>query len=214
MINAPLSVYYATKFESAMWSSLHEQNDAASWWPEWINKEDRIGFSSFPDVEPDNMDANSYRRYCRDHHLPIGTEVKSISKLKYNTAVLLTSLIEPSKHLVAIIESLVRLPFSLGIAALSFSSTTVGLNRLCPTRIKVILSTIEEQIQSPLKNLDYVIREFALTVLYSLAAPFICYQHWSTDNTRGLSRDFFEKLGRMDGSYSSISDIYREMDLR
>jgi hypothetical protein len=214
MINAPLSVYYATKFESAMWSSLNEQNDAASWWPEWINKEEGMDFRSSPDVEPDNMDANSYRRYCRDHHLPIGTEVKSISKLKYNTAVLLTSLIEPSKYLVGIIESLVRLPFSLGIAALSFSSTTLGLNRLCPTRIKVILSTVEEQIQSPLNNLNYVIRGLALTVLFSLLVPVICYQHWSTDNTGGLARNFFERLGRMDGSYRSTSDLYREMNSR
>ena len=46
------------------------------------------------------MDANPYRRYCRDQKLPLGTKIKKIKtqSLKYRTALVLTYSLMPLKY--------------------------------------------------------------------------------------------------------------------
>lgn len=210
MINQPFAVYFATKLELRIWSPLNEQYEANNWQhPDWVNKPESINPKNQPDVTPDNMTANPYRRYCKDHGLQLGTKIKPVSKIKYNSAVLLISAIEPLKHLAGAIESFVRVFLSTGIYILSTAAT--GLNRICPSKVKVALNFAKENLQSPQANLSSCIKEVVIFALYCSLAPGICYTHWNTYNITGIHTDLSRKVGEMNGTYISLSSIYKEM---
>ncbi|MCE2983552.1 MAG: hypothetical protein LW832_08300 [Parachlamydia sp.] len=113
------SVYKATQFGLGIWSKLNDRFEANGWQhPDWVNKPEGIYPLYKPDVEPDNMDANPYRRYCKEHHLTLGTVIPPVTKQAYNAAVLLIAVMEPLKHLMGSFEAAARIPISLGLQIL------------------------------------------------------------------------------------------------
>lgn len=161
MINVPYSVYYATKFEKKIWSSLREQN-----------------------------------------------EVESVSKSKYNTAVLITMAIEPLKSIAGAIEGLVRCPISLVLNFASFTGRKSGLDQILPLKVKTTFVYVQNRIQSPKQNMIYLIDHLAKAIFYTALLPFLCYCHWNANNIEGLYIDFNRKLGKMEDSYIPLSEIY------
>lgn len=211
MINVPFSVYYATKLEAKLWETLYNQRKAYFWQtPDWRDRVDTLGIVQ---ADPNDMEANPYRKWCASHNLPLGTEVEFVSTRKYKAALLLTLVIEPIKHIAGVIESIVRLPLSLLLSIGECTGKALCLDRICPMSLKTFLGKIQDTVQSPSDNLDYLISNTGMAVLMIFAGPCNYSGHAEKISQKlfsGFYKHFERELGEMDGSYVPLWKIYKE----
>ena len=212
MSNAPLSLYYTTQLQDQLWNSLYKQYEAESFYSggpfnntdiDWKDLKDYghtfFGEGFFIPEKADNtdMDANPYRRYCRDHQLPIGTAVSKVSCLKYRTLVVITIAAECLKYLIAAIESLAVKLLSIGFKVGSKVGQFFFLNSLCPSRVKNMLNTTKQTLANREKSIRTIFGYSMIALIYSLYSPAVIYGHLNNHNIGGFHKDFSNQMAKL-----------------
>jgi hypothetical protein len=197
-LNEPLSIYYVTKYQLSMWTSVTEQQDACHWQQQNLTGLPESGFLTLENASEGDayeiMRESPYGEYCIAHNLPLGTEIKCVSRIRYNTVLLINYAACPLKYFAATIESLARLLISLVGSILSVAARTVGLNRICPSRIKIALNSANKTIQSPSINLSFSIASFICLILSFKESPVKCYKWWNSFDAARFERKYSYEL--------------------
>lgn len=205
-IDNTYTTYYLTALECMMWTDFDERYAALSYQNpahrNLVENENR-------EAEPNDMNANPYRRYISKHHLPMGTELAPTSSLKFNTILLLTGVIKPLKHCVGAVERAARCFSSIVWGVFSLTGQILHLNALCPARFVESCHSLKSVIGSPLENLKFACHHLCLGILFGIAAPYSIYEDWNNVHSNNWADDCRKELEQMNGTYVSVSDMYR-----
>lgn len=204
-IDNTYTTYYLTALESKMWTDFDERYAALAYQaPEHRN----LVENGNGEAEPNDMNANPYRRYIYKHQLPTGTLLVPTSSLKFNTILLLTGVIKPLKHCAGAVERTARCFSSIVLGIFSLTGQILHLKALCPTRFVVTCLNLKSAIGSPLENLKFACHHLCLGFIFGIATPHFIYENWNNVHSNNWAEDGRKELEKMNGTYVSLSDMY------
>lgn len=195
-----ISLYYGAKLQHWLVHDQSAQQEASEWGaPGW---RDRIeGKGKDERAPPADLNANPYRRYLRDHNLPLETVIPAIDEHSFKCwARKSTSLaIYPLKNIAGTIESTVQLIASLVLGAIHI----VGDEH---TRRNI--ASVKAAVLPPSKNFKRILACMAFTAIEGGAALVRIYKNDYT--ICNLDKIYRREMDELTGAYVPLWKINAE----